>query len=77
MPEASTNSVGADTIDEWGRVVPDPSRWPSAADGNGFTKVAESVHQMGLKFGIHVMKGLSLQAYNANTIILDSTKVIL
>ncbi|KAG6422359.1 hypothetical protein SASPL_118927 [Salvia splendens] len=50
---------------------PDPGRWPSSRDGKGFTKVAEEVHKMGLKFGIHVMRGISTQAFNANTPILD------
>ncbi|KAK7832561.1 hypothetical protein CFP56_026290 [Quercus suber] len=53
-------------------MVPDPDRWPSSVDGNGFTEVANKVHSMGLKFGIHVMRGISTQAVNANTLILDT-----
>ncbi|KAK6139188.1 hypothetical protein DH2020_027067 [Rehmannia glutinosa] len=67
------NSLGFDVIDKWGRMVPDPDRWPSSRDGKGFAKVAEKVHSMGLKFGIHVMRGISTQAFNANTPILDVT----
>ncbi|KAL3649813.1 hypothetical protein CASFOL_006216 [Castilleja foliolosa] len=70
---ASVDSSGFDVIDKWGRLVPDPHRWPSSKHGNGFTKVAEKVHNMGLKFGIHVMRGISTQAFNANTPILDVT----
>ncbi|KAL8534819.1 hypothetical protein ACS0TY_010742 [Phlomoides rotata] len=70
---ASVDSLGFDVIDEWGRMVPDPDRWPSSRDGKGFTKVAQIVHSMGLKFGIHVMRGISTQAFNANTPILDVT----
>ena len=33
-------------------------RWPSAAHGNGFKTVADKVHAMGLKFGIHIMRGM-------------------
>ncbi|KAL6562694.1 hypothetical protein OROGR_003701 [Orobanche gracilis] len=70
---AHVDSLGFDVIDEWGRMVPDPDRWPSSRVGEGFTKVAEKVHSMGLKFGIHVMRGISTQAFNADTPILDVT----
>ncbi|KAG9130680.1 hypothetical protein Leryth_018089 [Lithospermum erythrorhizon] len=68
---AYVDSLGFDNIDEWGRMIPDPVRWPSSKGGKGFTEVAEKVHRMGLKFGIHVMRGVSTQAFNANTPILD------
>ncbi|XP_010248688.1 PREDICTED: uncharacterized protein LOC104591526 isoform X2 [Nelumbo nucifera] len=71
---AYTNSLGYDVIDEWGRVIPDPNRWPSSRGGKGFTEVAKRVHDMGLKFGIHVMRGISTQAVNANSPILDVFK---
>jgi hypothetical protein len=70
------NSLGFDVIDQWGRMVPDPVRWPSSRGGNGFSKVAKKVHSLGLKFGIHIMAGISTQAVNANTPILDTTTVI-
>lgn len=73
---AYTDSYGFDVFDEWGRMVPDPGRWPSSQGGKGFSQVAGKVHSMGLKFGIHVMRGLSLQAFNANTLILDTTTVL-
>ncbi|CAK8567260.1 unnamed protein product [Lathyrus sativus] len=66
------DSLGFDVIDKWGRVIPDPGRWPSSNDGRGFSHVANQVHIMGLKFGIHVMRGISTQAVNANTPILDT-----
>ncbi|XP_021853940.1 probable alpha-galactosidase B isoform X2 [Spinacia oleracea] len=74
VPGAYTDSSGFDVIDEWGRMVPDPDRWPSSKGGKGFTEVAKKVHSMGLKFGIHVMRGISTQAVNANTPILDTSK---
>ncbi|KAJ8758856.1 hypothetical protein K2173_002635 [Erythroxylum novogranatense] len=73
VPGAYTDSLGFDVIDEWGRMIPDPGRWPSSRGGKGFTEVARKVHDMGLKFGIHVMRGISTQAYNANTRIFDTT----
>ena len=45
------------TMDEYGRYMPDTKRFPSAADGNGFKKLADDIHAMGLKFGIHIMRG--------------------
>ncbi|XAR64480.1 Alpha-galactosidase [Bertholletia excelsa] len=71
---AYSDSLGFDVIDEWGRMIPDPGRWPSSTGGKGFSQVAEKVHSLGLKFGIHVMRGISTQAVNANTPILDITK---
>ncbi|CAN0896297.1 unnamed protein product [Linum grandiflorum] len=71
VPGAYPDALGFDVIDEWGRMVPAPDRWPSANSGKGFAEVAEKVHSLGLKFGIHVMRGLSRQAYDANTPILD------
>ncbi|KAL0925564.1 hypothetical protein M5K25_003914 [Dendrobium thyrsiflorum] len=70
---SSSDSYGYDNIDEWGRLVPDPDRWPSSRYGKGFKEVAQKVHDLGLKFGIHLMRGISLEAVNNNTKILDVT----
>lgn len=48
-------------LDEYGRYLPSPSRFPSCmVDGvnQGFKAMADSIHRMGLKFGIHIMRGL-------------------
>lgn len=45
-------------IDEYGRYMPDLKRFPSAANGMGFKKLADYVHSKGLKFGIHIMRGI-------------------
>ncbi|KAL6607988.1 hypothetical protein ACP70R_041051 [Stipagrostis hirtigluma subsp. patula] len=68
---AYTDSYGFDNIDEWGRPFPDLQRFPSSRSDKGFSQIAIKVHEMGLKFGIHLMKGISTQAVNANTPILD------
>ena len=44
--------------DEWGRYIPAPNRFPSSVDGNGFKPLADYVHDLGLKFGIHIMRGI-------------------
>ncbi|CAM6083805.1 unnamed protein product [Calypogeia fissa] len=67
---ATAFSAGHDIIDEWGRPLPDPARWPSTAGGKGFKPIADKVHAMGLKFGIHVMKGVDTDAVEQNTPIL-------
>ncbi len=44
--------------DEYGRYTPALNRFPSAANGVGFKALADYVHDKGLKFGIHLMRGL-------------------
>jgi alpha-galactosidase len=53
-------------MDAYGRLLPAPNRFPSAANGRGFTPLAEYVHQKGLKFGIHIMRGIPRQAVRKN-----------
>jgi hypothetical protein len=45
-------------LDEYGRYQPAVNRFPSAKDGKGFTELAKYVHSKGLKFGIHIMRGI-------------------
>jgi len=48
-------------LDEYGRYLPSPSRFPSCMqDGKniGFKAIADQLHAMGLKFGIHIMRGV-------------------
>lgn len=45
-------------MDEYSRLLPDPKRFPSSKDGAGFGPLAEYVHSLGLKFGIHIMRGI-------------------
>ncbi len=48
--------------DKFGRLIPAANRFPSAADGKGFKPLADYVHSLGLKFGIHIMRGIPRQA---------------
>jgi hypothetical protein len=50
------------TLDEWGRCVPPTNRFPSASGGLGFKPLADKIHAMGLKFGIHIMRGIPRRA---------------
>lgn len=54
-------------MDEYGRLTPALNRFPSAANGRGFKPLADYVHSLGLKFGLHVVRGIPRQAVRANT----------
>jgi alpha-galactosidase len=53
-------------MDAFGRLVPAPNRFPSSADGRGFKPLADYVHRLGLKFGIHIMRGVPRRAVAAD-----------
>jgi len=53
-------------MDEYSRLIPAPNRFPSSAGGKGFKPIADYVHSLGLKFGIHIMRGIPRQAVHAN-----------
>jgi alpha-galactosidase len=61
------------TMDEYGRLLPAPNRFPSAVGGAGFKKLAAYVHAEGLKFGIHIMRGIPRQAVEQNLPILGTS----
>ena len=52
--------------DAHGLLMPAPDRFPSAANGAGFKPLADWVHQQGLKFGIHILRGIPRQVVDAN-----------
>ncbi len=60
-------------MDEYSRLMPAVNRFPSAAGGKGFGPIAEQIHEMGLKFGIHIMRGIPRQAVHRNTAILGTS----
>ena len=59
-------------IDEYGRYLPAMNRFPSSANGKGFKPISDYIHSKGLKFGIHMMRGIPLIAVNRNTPILGT-----
>ena len=61
-------------MDEYSRLIPAEERFPSAKDGKGFAPLAEYVHSLGLKFGIHIMRGIPRQAVHRNTAIKGTDK---
>lgn len=54
-------------MDEFSRLQPDPERFPSSAGGAGFRPLADYVHSLGLKFGIHIMRGIPRIAAHLHT----------
>ena len=49
-------------MDACGRLLPAPNRFPCATGGAGFKPLADYVHSLGLKFGIHIMRGMPRMA---------------
>jgi hypothetical protein len=60
-------------MDGYSRLQPSPNKFPSAANGGGFKALADYVHSKGLKFGMHMMRGISRQAVTQNTPIEGTT----
>jgi alpha-galactosidase len=58
--------------DPFGRLVPAENRFPSSAGGKGFKPLADKLHALGLKFGVHYMRGIPRQAVQAKIPIADS-----
>jgi alpha-galactosidase len=54
------------TMDQYGRLLPAVNRFPSSANGAGFKPLADYVHGKGLKFGIHIMRGIPREAVQKN-----------
>lgn len=61
-------SQGPD-VDQYGRWVTDPVKFPPRGSENGVQVVADHVHSLGLKFGLYVTPGISQQAVAENTAI--------
>ena len=59
-------------LDAYGRCMPAPVRFPSAVGGAGFKPVADYAHSLGLKFGIHIMRGIPRAAVAENLPIWNS-----
>jgi alpha-galactosidase len=53
-------------VDKNGLLQPVASRFPSASNGAGFRPLADWVHRQGLKFGIHIVRGIPRQAVEGN-----------
>ncbi|MGN1410228.1 MAG: glycoside hydrolase family 27 protein [Eubacteriales bacterium] len=64
-PTASSHNYNAFpelAMDGFGRLIPAENRFPSSANGAGFRPLADYIHSLGLKFGIHIMRGIPRDA---------------
>lgn len=52
--------------DRNGLLIPDAARFPSAANGAGFKPLADWVHRQGMKFGVHIVRGIPRQVVEEN-----------
>jgi hypothetical protein len=52
--------------DQNGILIPDTARFPSAANNSGFKPLADWIHSQGLKFGIHIVRGIPRQVVAQN-----------
>ena len=64
--------VSDPVLDPWGRPLPAPGRFPSATDGT-FRGLAARVHELGLRFGVHLMRGVPRRAVERDLPVLGST----
>jgi alpha-galactosidase len=60
-------------MDNYGRLMPAIKRFPSSGGGKGFKPLADYIHGKGLRFGIHIMRGIPKLAVERNTPVLGST----
>lgn len=61
------------SLDEFGRFTPAINTIPSAKDNAGFKPLADYIHSLGLKFGIHILRGIPRQAVKENLLIAGSS----
>ncbi len=64
---AETNGAAAEfSLDANGRYIPAVNTIPSADHGAGFKPLADYVHSLGLKFGVHILRGIPKEAVRKN-----------
>jgi hypothetical protein len=60
-------------LDPHGLLIPAPARFPSSAGNLGFKPLADWIHSQGLKFGLHIVRGIPKQAVAMNLPIAGSS----
>lgn len=72
----NAGTKGADqgyTMDKNGRYLPAPNRFPSGTTDAGLKPIGDYVHSLGLKFGIHIIRGIPKEAVEKNLPIAGSS----
>jgi alpha-galactosidase len=54
------------SMDAFGRYMPAENTFPSSTNGAGFRPLADYIHRLGLKFGIHILRGIPKEAVEKN-----------
>jgi hypothetical protein len=68
------NDFTALEYDEYSRLIPAVNRFPSSEGNKGFKPLSDYVHSLGLKFGIHILRGIPRECVKKNTPILGTDK---
>jgi alpha-galactosidase len=64
---AGSNAESAQfSMDPYGRFTPAVNSIPSAANDAGFKPLGDYIHSLGLKFGIHILRGIPKEAVRKN-----------
>src|SRR6266481_2407097 len=64
---SGTNADSAQfSLDAFGRYTPAVNTIPSAAQDAGFKPLADYIHSLGLKFGLHILRGIPKEAVRKN-----------
>ena len=71
VPEGNSKNFQY-SLDSYGRYIPPENRFPSAGNDSGFQQLADFTHSLGLKFGIHILRGIPKEAVTRNLPIADS-----
>lgn len=75
--DASMSQLAHDVMDAHGRLMPSPRKFPSARNGSGFKPLADRLHAMGLRFGIHVMPGVTRHAMTRGCKVLGTNSPVI
>lgn len=59
-------------LDGFGRLLPDTIKFPSSVNGKGFKPLADYIHSFGLKFGVHLLRGIPWSAASEDILIKDT-----
>jgi hypothetical protein len=71
-PGPSTEENKGFVMDGYGRFLPSVPRFPSAANDAGFKPLGDYLHGLGLRFGIHIVRGIPKEAVAKNLPVADS-----
>ncbi len=72
-PRAATAAGRDALLDDYGRLIPVPTRFPSTAATQSLAPLAAYAHSLGLKFGIHLLRGIPRDAVARNLPIANSS----